>query len=114
MTIQAQILDLIAGLRRELGMAVILITHDLGVVAGMCDRINVMYAGHIVGDRNRRGALRRSAAPYTLGCSQSSRASTQPRKTTLIPIEGCPPDLIDPPPGCPFHPRCAYAVERCL
>ena len=113
-TIQAQILDLIARLRKELGMAVILITHDLGVVAGVCERINVMYAGHIVESGTAEELFANPRHPYTLGLLRSVPRIDQPRRERLIPIEGLPPDLIDPPPGCPFAPRCAYAVERCL
>jgi oligopeptide transport system ATP-binding protein len=113
-TIQAQILDLIARLRKELGMAVILITHDLGVVAGVCERINVMYAGHIVESGTAEELFANPRHPYTLGLLRSVPRIDQPRREKLIPIEGLPPDLIDPPPGCPFAPRCAYAVERCL
>ena len=113
-TIQAQILDLIARLRKEFGMAVILITHDLGVVAGVCERINVMYAGHIVESGTSEELFTNPRHPYTLGLLRSVPRIDQPRKERLIPIEGLPPDLIDAPPGCPFAPRCAYAVERCL
>ncbi|HEX3244450.1 MAG TPA: ABC transporter ATP-binding protein [Chloroflexota bacterium] len=113
-TIQAQILDLIARLRKELGMAVILITHDLGVVAGVCERINVMYAGHIVESATAEELFANPRHPYTLGLLRSVPRIDQPRRERLIPIEGLPPDLIDAPPGCPFAPRCAFAVERCL
>jgi oligopeptide transport system ATP-binding protein len=113
-TIQAQILDLIARLRQDLGMAVILITHDLGVVAGVCERINVMYAGHIVESGTSEELFSNPRHPYTLGLLRSVPRIDQPRKERLIPIEGLPPDLIDAPPGCPFAPRCAYAVEQCL
>jgi oligopeptide transport system ATP-binding protein len=113
-TIQAQILDLIARLRKEFGMAVILITHDLGVVAGVCERINVMYAGHIVESGRSEELFANPRHPYTLGLLRSVPRIDQPRKERLIPIEGLPPDLIDAPPGCPFAPRCAFALERCL
>ena len=95
-------------------MAVILITHDLGVVAGVCERINVMYAGHIVESGTSEELFSNPRHPYTLGLLRSVPRIDQPRKERLIPIEGLPPDLIDAPPGCPFAPRCAYAVERCL
>jgi oligopeptide transport system ATP-binding protein len=113
-TIQAQILDLITRLREELGMAVIMITHDLGVVAGVCERINVMYAGHIVESATADELFAHPRHPYTLGLLRSVPRIDQPRRERLVPIEGLPPDLIDAPPGCPFAPRCAYAVETCL
>ena len=101
-TIQAQILDLIARLRKELGMAVILITHDLGVVAGVCDRINVMYAGHIVESGTAEELFANPRHPYTLGLLRSVPRIDQPRREQLIPIEGLPPDLIDAATGLPF------------
>jgi oligopeptide transport system ATP-binding protein len=111
-TIQAQILDLILRLRRELGMAVILITHDLGVVAGVCDRIAVMYAGYIVEQASADDLFADPRHPYTLGLLRSVPRMDQPRREKLIPIEGFPPDLVNLPVGCPFAPRCAYAVDR--
>src|SRR5919199_1597748 len=111
-TIQAQILDLILRLRRELGMAVILITHDLGVVAGVCDRIAVMYAGYIVEEASAEDLFADPRHPYTLGLLRSVPRMDQPRRERLVPIEGMPPDLINLPRGCPFAPRCAYAVEH--
>ena len=112
-TIQAQILDLIKRLRVELGMAVILITHDLGVVAGLADRINVMYAGYIVESATAEELFSNPRHPYTLGLLRSIPRIDEPRREKLIPIEGLPPDLIDTPPGCPFQPRCVYAIDRC-
>jgi oligopeptide transport system ATP-binding protein len=111
-TIQAQILDLIGRLRRELGMAVILITHDLGVVAGMCDRVHVMYAGHIVESSDVVGVFRDPRHPYTLGLLRSVPRINEPRKERLIPIEGLPPTLVGPEAGCPFAPRCPFRVAR--
>jgi oligopeptide transport system ATP-binding protein len=111
-TIQAQILDLILGLRQNLGMAVILITHDLGVVAGVCDRIAVMYAGYIVEEAPAEELFADPRHPYTLGLLRSLPRIDQPRRERLIPIEGMPPDLINLPRGCPFAPRCTYAVDR--
>ena len=111
-TIQAQILDLILGLRQRLGMAVILITHDLGVVAGVCDRIAVMYAGYIVEEATAEELFADPRHPYTLGLLRSLPRIDQPRRERLIPIEGMPPDLINLPRGCPFAPRCTYAVDR--
>jgi oligopeptide transport system ATP-binding protein len=113
-TIQAQILDLISGLRRELGMAVIMITHDLGVVAGVADKINVMYAGYIVESAPAEELFAKPRHPYTLGLLRSIPRIDEPRKEKLIPIEGLPPDLIDAPKGCPFMPRCTYKVDRCV
>ena len=113
-TIQAQILDLIKRLRHELGMAIIMITHDLGVVAGIADRINVMYAGYIVETGTVDEIFANPRHPYTLGLLKSIPRLDEPRKEKLVPIEGLPPDLIDPPSGCPFQPRCPYAIDRCL
>jgi oligopeptide transport system ATP-binding protein len=112
-TIQAQILDLIKRLRQELGMAIIMITHDLGVVAGIADRINVMYAGYIVETGSVDEIFHNPRHPYTLGLLKSIPRLDEPRKEKLVPIEGLPPDLVDAPPGCPFQPRCVYAIERC-
>jgi len=113
-TIQAQILDLIKRLQQELGMSLILITHDLGVVAGLTDRINVMYAGYIVESAPTEVLFSDPRHPYTLGLLRSIPRIDEPRKERLIPIEGLPPDLVSPPQGCPFQPRCVYAVERCV
>ncbi|MGE3909728.1 MAG: ABC transporter ATP-binding protein [Chloroflexota bacterium] len=113
-TIQAQILDLIMQLRRDLGMAVIMITHDLGVVAGVADKINVMYSGFIVESAPAEELFARPRHPYTLGLLRSIPRIDEPRKEKLIPIEGLPPDLIDAPAGCPFVPRCNYKVDRCV
>ncbi len=112
-TIQAQILDLIKNLKKELGTAVILITHDLGVVAGMTDRINVMYAGYIVETAPTGELFGNPRHPYTLGLLRSIPRIDEERREKLIPIEGLPPDLVDTPPGCPFAPRCTYAIQKC-
>ncbi len=112
-TIQAQILDLIRNLRKEFGTAVILITHDLGVVAGMCDKINVMYAGYIVESALANDIFHDPRHPYTLGLLRSIPRIDEERREKLIPIEGLPPDLIDAPAACPFAPRCVYAIDRC-
>jgi len=112
-TIQAQIIDLVKRLQKELGMAVIWITHDMGVVAGLCERVIVMYAGHIIEQARIKELYGNPRHPYTLGLLGSIPRLDAARKSKLTPIEGLPPDLIDPPPGCPFVPRCAYAVERC-
>ena len=113
-TIQAQILELIRRAQRDLGVAVILITHNLGVVARYVDRINVMYAGRIV----ERGGLAEIFSdpkhPYTEGLLASVPRLDKPKGARLVPIEGMPPDLSGLPPGCAFHDRCAYVRDRCL
>ena len=113
-TIQAQILELIRQVQRDLGVAVILITHNLGVVARYVDRINVMYAGSIV----ERGELAEIFAapkhPYTEGLLASVPRLDKPKGARLVPIEGMPPDLSALPAGCAFHDRCGYVRERCL
>ncbi|HXG42350.1 MAG TPA: ABC transporter ATP-binding protein [Dehalococcoidia bacterium] len=112
-TIQAQILELMTRLTRELGTAVIIITHNLGVVARYADRVNVMYAGKIVESATAQELYHRPRHPYTLGLLRSVPRLDQPRKARLDPIEGFPPDLVHMPPGCAFQPRCRFAVERC-
>jgi oligopeptide transport system ATP-binding protein len=112
-TIQAQILDLMRNLQRERGTAVILITHDLGVVAGMTDRINVMYAGHIMETAPTEELFSDPRHPYTLGLLKSIPRLDAERKTKLEPIRGLPPDLIDLPQRCPFLERCDFAGEIC-
>jgi phosphonate ABC transporter ATP-binding protein len=112
-TIQAQILELMTRLTRELGTAVIIITHNLGVVARYADRVNVMYAGKIVESASAMELYHRPRHPYTLGLLRSVPRLDQPRKARLDPIEGFPPDLVHMPPGCAFQPRCRFAVERC-
>ncbi len=112
-TIQAQVLELLSRLAAEHGTAVILITHDLGVVAGMTQRINVMYAGYIVEAATTKDLFARPRHPYTVGLLHSiPRLDAQPGEP-LIPIEGAPPDLRYAPVGCPFAPRCAWRVDRC-
>jgi peptide/nickel transport system ATP-binding protein len=111
-TVQAQILQLLARLQRELNMAVILITHDLGVVAEVTDRIAVMYAGRIVEEAATRRIFRAPEHPYTWGLLQSIPRLDRPRNEKLIPISGRPPSLIARPSGCSFHPRCPYVRER--
>ncbi len=113
-TIQAQILELLQRLRREFGMALILITHDLGVVAGIVDRVNVMYAGYIVETAPVEAAFGDPRHPYTLGLMNSIPRLDEVRGSRLNPIQGIPPDLIDTPTGCPFQPRCPYGVEDSL
>jgi len=112
-TIQAQILELILQLRDEHGMAVILITHDLGVVAGTCERTVVMYAGKIVEQAATRELFKNPRHPYTLALVESLPRLDEEVAAQLRTIPGLPPDLSRIPPGCPFHPRCAFAEERC-
>ena len=112
-TIQAQILELLRRLRQELGMAVLLITHDLGVVAGFADRLAVMYAGRLVELGPTETILSDPAHPYTVGLLRSIPRLDRPRQLALTPIEGSPPDLASALHGCPFAPRCAWRIDRC-
>jgi peptide/nickel transport system ATP-binding protein len=112
-TVQAQILDLIKVLQEEHGTAVILITHDLGVVAETADEVAVMYAGRIVERGPLRTILESPSHPYTWGLLQSIPRLDAPRPECLHPIPGLPPSLIHVPSGCPFHPRCQYAFDIC-
>lgn len=111
-TVQAQILELIRNLQREFGMAVIFVTHDLGVVAGLCDRVQVMYAGRIVESADTRTLFRSPRHPYTRAL-QRSIPGMQSKGQDLYTIHGLPPDLSKPITGCPFAPRCEYATDRC-
>src|SRR5205807_10297376 len=113
-TIQAQILELMKGLSRRLGVAMVMITHNLGVVARYADRVNVMYAGRIVERGTARELYAHPRHPYTLGLLRSVPRLDGPRRARLAPIEGQPPDLTRLPGGCAFAPRCAFRVERCL
>ena len=112
-TIQAQILDLMRTLQHERDTGVILITHSMGVVAGMADRIQVMYAGHIVETASTEEIFANPRHPYTVGLLKSIPRLDAQRKEKLEPIRGLPPDLIDLPDMCPFVPRCNYAREKC-
>ena len=112
-TIQAQIVELVKKLRDEIGMAIIWITHDLGVVAGLADRMIVMYAGFIVEEAAVKELYANPRHPYTLGLLGSLPRLDEDRPERLRSIEGLPPDLIDLPPGCPFYARCTYRIERC-
>ena len=112
-TVQAQILELIDGVCTEFGTAVILITHDLGVVAGMTDRVIVMYAGKVVETAPTDELFANPRHPYTLGLLASVPRLDEQRHSQLKTIEGSPPDLIKPPSGCPFMPRCAFARAIC-
>ena len=112
-TIQAQILELMKGLTKQFGVALIVITHNLGVVARYADRVNVMYAGRVIERSTARGIYGNPRHPYTLGLLHSVPRLDQPKKEKLDPIEGQPPDLINLPPGCPFRERCRFAIDRC-
>jgi oligopeptide/dipeptide ABC transporter ATP-binding protein len=113
-TIQAQILELMKGLSRRLGVAMLMITHNLGVVARYADRVNVMYAGKIVERGTARELYANPRHPYTLGLLRSVPRLDEPRRERLAPIDGQPPDLTRLPAGCAFAARCAFQVERCL
>jgi oligopeptide transport system ATP-binding protein len=112
-TIQAQILDLMRTLQSERDTGVILITHSMGVVAGMADRVQVMYAGHIVESASTEEVFANPRHPYTVGLMKSIPRLDSTGKEKLEPIRGLPPDLIDLPDMCPFVPRCNYAREKC-
>jgi oligopeptide/dipeptide ABC transporter ATP-binding protein len=112
-TIQAQILELMKDLSRRLGVAMLIITHNLGVVARYADRVNVMYAGRIIERGTARELYGAPRHPYTLGLLRSVPRLDEPRRARLAPIDGQPPDLTRLPPGCAFAPRCAFRVERC-
>ncbi|MGE0073872.1 MAG: ABC transporter ATP-binding protein [Sphaerochaetaceae bacterium] len=112
-TIQAQILELIQELSKKLDTAVILITHDLGVVAGMCDTVCVMYAGKIVEKAKTDDLYANPSHPYTFGLIQSVPRLDKAHDGKLFSIEGQPPNVIDLPPCCPFHPRCHKAMDIC-
>jgi oligopeptide transport system ATP-binding protein len=112
-TIQAQILDLMRTLQSETGTGVIMITHSMGVVAGMADRVQVMYAGHIVETASTTEIFANPRHPYTVGLMKSIPRLDARSKEKLQPIRGLPPDLIDLPDMCPFVPRCNYARDKC-
>ena len=112
-TIQAQILELMKGLSKEFETSMMLITHDLGVVAGTCEYVNVMYAGHIVESGPVRQLFETPAHPYTVGLLHSIPRLDDQRGIKLTPIAGQPPDLHNPPPGCPYAPRCPKVQSRC-
>ncbi len=111
-TIQDQIIRLVQSLQAELGMGVVWVTHDLGVVAQICDRVAVMYAGQIMESADVIELFENSRHPYTHGLMESI-PRTGSRQGQLIPIPGQPPNLLNLPPGCPFAPRCRYATEEC-
>jgi oligopeptide transport system ATP-binding protein len=112
-TVQAQILELINSISSEYNSAVMLITHDLGVVAGMTDRVVVMYAGHVVEMAPTEDLFAQPRHPYTVGLLASVPRLDEARQEELTPIEGAPPDLLHPPEGCPFAPRCLFVTQQC-
>jgi len=112
-TIQAQILELMKGLSKEFDTAVMLITHDLGVVAGTCEFVNVMYAGHVVESGPVGQIFATPAHPYTVGLLHSIPRLDDQRGVKLTPIGGQPPDLLNPPVGCPYAPRCPKVQSKC-
>jgi len=112
-TIQAQILELMKSLTQEAGVALIIITHNLGVVARYADRVNIMYAGRIIERGSAHEIYAHPRHPYTVGLMHSVPRLDQPRKEKLDPIEGQPPDLANLPQGCSFRERCRYAIDQC-
>jgi len=112
-TIQAQILELMKSLTTEFGVALIVITHNLGVVARYADRVNIMYAGKIIERGSAKEIYANPRHPYTVGLLNSVPRLDQPRKAKLEPIEGQPPDLVNLPPGCAFRARCRWAIDKC-
>ncbi|TYR75968.1 ABC transporter ATP-binding protein [Rossellomorea vietnamensis] len=113
-TIQAQILDLLKDLQQRLGTSILIITHDLGVVAEIAQRVSVMYAGVVIENGTVEEIFENPKHPYTWGLLNSIPKYSSGEKERLIPIEGSPPDLFAPPKGCPFAPRCEYAMEICV
>jgi oligopeptide/dipeptide ABC transporter ATP-binding protein len=113
-TVQAQIIELLRDLNRELGTAIILITHNLAVVASLCTRVIVMYAGRIVEQGPTRQIFKNPQHPYTWSLLRSIPRLDEVRHDKLLTISGLPPDLTNPPPGCKFHPRCRFRVDRCI
>ncbi len=112
-TIQAQILELMRELSQKFGVALMIITHNLGVVARYADRVNVMYAGKVIESASAREIYQNPRHPYTLGLLRSVPRLDQPRKAKLDPIQGQPPDLWNLPGGCSFSPRCKFVIEKC-
>ena len=113
-TIQAQILDLMKDLQKKTGMGIIFITHNLGVVADICDKVSVMYAGKIVEQGPVDDIFYEPAHPYTKGLLRSMPRVDAESYERLIPIEGTPVDMLNPPEGCPFAPRCEHCMKICL
>ncbi|MBI2845114.1 MAG: ABC transporter ATP-binding protein [Chloroflexi bacterium] len=113
-TIQAQIIDLVKRLKDEFGMAVVWITHDLGIIAGIADRVAVMYAGYIIEEASAGELYKNPRHPYTLGLLGSVPRLDEIKTDRLVSIEGLPPDLIALPKGCPFYARCPFRIDRCI
>jgi oligopeptide/dipeptide ABC transporter ATP-binding protein len=113
-TVQAQIIELLRDLNKEMGTAVVLITHNLAVVASLCTRVIVMYAGRIVEQGPTRQIFKSPQHPYTWSLLQSLPRIDETQHNKLLTIAGLPPDLSNPPPGCKFHPRCRFRIDRCL
>jgi oligopeptide transport system ATP-binding protein len=112
-TIQAQILDILADLKEKLGMGIVLITHDMGVIATLCSRVIVMYGGMVCERGTVREIFYETKHPYTLGLLRSIPDTDPVVKSRLEPIPGSPPDMLKPPPGCPFAPRCEHTMKIC-
>ena len=112
-TIEAQILDLLLDLRKRLDTSIIMITHDLGVIAKLCDRVVVMYGGKVMETGTVQEIFYDTAHPYTHGLMKSIASLDMDKNTVLTPISGSPPDLFSPPPGCPFAARCEFAMKVC-
>jgi oligopeptide transport system ATP-binding protein len=113
-TIQAQILDLLKNIQKELGTSIVFITHDLGVIAELCDDVVVMYGGMLMEKGSVNDIFYNPQHPYTKGLHQSIPKDIVGQKERLVPIEGSPPDLLSPPKGCPFSPRCKHAMQICI
>ncbi len=113
-TVQAQIIELLKDLNRELRAAIILITHNMAVVASLCSRVLVMYAGRIVESGPTRQIFKSPQHPYTWALLRSIPRVDEKKHERLLNISGLPPDLTNPPPGCKFHPRCPFRVDRCI
>ncbi len=113
-TVQDQILRLLVKLQKEKNMSIIFITHDLAVVAQLCNRVLVMYGGMVMEEASIEDLFNHTAHPYTLGLFQSMPAAGQNKAERLEPIDGSPPDMLKPPKGCPFAPRCKYVRQICL
>jgi oligopeptide/dipeptide ABC transporter ATP-binding protein len=112
-TVQAQIIELMKNLNQELGTAMMLITHNMALVASLCQRVVVMYAGRIVEEGPVEQIFKSPQHPYTWSLLRSVPRVDEARKDRLVSIKGLPPDLSNPPPGCKFHPRCPFVIERC-
>jgi oligopeptide/dipeptide ABC transporter ATP-binding protein len=113
-TVQASIIELLRDLNREMGAAVILITHNLAVVASLCQRVMVMYAGRIVEEGPTRAIFKNPQHPYTWSLLRSIPRVDETTHQKLVSISGLPPDLSNAPPGCKFHPRCRFRIDKCL